>query len=74
MTSDSVMPPTPVLDDVDVDLVLRQLGDLVLEGLQRAGDVGLEHEVELLEVALLDALEDVLEGDLAARTAGLGLV
>ena len=31
------------------DLVLRQLGDLVLERLDRAGDVALEDEVELLE-------------------------
>ena len=63
------------VDDVDRDLVLRQLGDLVLERLERAGDVGLEHEVELLELALLDAVEDVLERDLAAGAAGqrLGL-
>ena len=52
MTSDSLMPPTPRADDVDRDLVLRQLGDLVLERLERAGHVGLEDEVELLDLAL----------------------
>ena len=30
------------VDDVDRDLVLRQLRDLVLDRLERAGDVGLE--------------------------------
>ena len=45
------------VEDVDRDLVLRQLGDLVLERLDRAGDVGLEDEVELLELALLDVLK-----------------
>ena len=38
-------------DHVDRDLVLRQLGDLVLDRLERSGDVGLEHEVELLQAA-----------------------
>ena len=74
MTSDSLMPPTPLWMMLTGDLVLRQLGDLVLERLERAGDVGLEHEVELLELALLDALEEVVERDLAAGAAGLRLV
>ena len=37
--------------------------------LERAGDVGLDDQVELLELARLGALEDVLERDLAARAA-----
>ena len=45
------MPPTPERMTCDLDLVLRQLGDLVLERLQRAGHVRLEHEVELLDLA-----------------------
>ena len=58
-------------DHVDRDLVLGQLGDLVLDRLERAGDVGLEHQVELLEAAL----EDVLERDALAAAPGqrLGL-
>ena len=68
------MPPTPLRMMLTSDLGLRQLGDLVLERLQRAGDVGLEDEVELLELALLDALEEVVEGDLAARAPRLRLV
>src|SRR4051812_19938484 len=42
------------VDDVDPDLLLGDLGDLVLERLQRAGDIGLEHDVELLDLALPD--------------------
>ena len=63
------------VDDVDRDLLLRDLGDLVLERLQRAGDVGLEDDVELLDVALLGPREDLLEADLARLAAGqrLGL-
>ena len=63
------------VDHVDRDLLLRQLRDLVLERLQGAGDVGLEHDVELLELALAGLLEDLLEGDLAGLAAGelLGL-
>ena len=56
-------------DDVDRDLVLGQLGDLVLERLGGAGDVGLDEQVELLELARLDVLEDVLQRALAARAA-----
>ena len=42
------MPPTPRVDDVDLDLLLRQLGDLVLDRLERARDVGLEHQASSL--------------------------
>ena len=55
------------VDDVDLDLVLGQLRDLVLDRLERAGDVGLDDQAELLDGALLGELEDVLERDLAAR-------
>ena len=61
------------MDDVDGDLVLRQLGDLVLERLERAGDVGLDEQVDLLDLALLGLREDVLEGDPAGVAASLGL-
>ena len=63
------------VDDVDRDLLLGDLGDLVLERLERAGDVGLEDDVELLDVALLGPREDLLEADLAGLAAGqrLGL-
>src|SRR5262249_10772917 len=43
------------MDDVDPDLLLRDLGDLVLKRLQRAGDVGLDDDVELLDVPFLGA-------------------
>src|SRR5579862_3877936 len=42
-----VDPADAAVDDVDGDLVLRELRDLVLDGLDRARDVALEHEVEL---------------------------
>src|SRR5205807_6488483 len=54
------------VDYVDLDLLLGQLGDLVLDRLERAGDVGLDDQAELLHGALLGELEDVLERDLAA--------
>src|SRR3954453_19736759 len=64
-----------VVDDVDLDLLLGQLRDLVGERLERAGHVGLQNEVQLRQVALLGAGEDVLERDLHAGAAsdGLGL-
>ena len=49
------------VDHVDRDLVLRQLRDLVLERLERARDVGLEHDVELVDLALLGLGEDLVE-------------
>ena len=63
------------MDHVDRDLLLRDLGDLVLERLERARDVRLEHDVELLELALGALREDLLEADLAGLLAGerLGL-
>ena len=58
------------VDDVDRDPFLRDFGDLVLERLQRTGDIGLEDDVEFLDVALLDAGEDLVEADLAAPGGG----
>ena len=43
------------VDDVDPDPLLRHLGELVLERLQRAGDIGLEDDVERLDLAFLGA-------------------
>ena len=63
ITSDSLMPPTPSWITLHADLLLRQLGDLVRERLERAGHVGLDHQVELGELALLGAREHVLERD-----------
>ena len=65
------MPPTPERDDLHLHVGLRQLGDLVLERLQRAGHVGLEHERELLELGPGVLVEDRLQRDLAAAAAGL---
>ena len=63
------------VDHVDHDLLLRNLGDLVLKRLERARDVRLEHDVELLELALGALREDLVEADLAGLLAGqrLGL-
>ena len=47
-----VDPARGAADHVDRDLVLRQLRDLVLERLERARDVGLEQDVELVELTL----------------------
>src|SRR5215212_2593927 len=73
-TGRTLKPRITAAHDVDLHLALRQARDLVLEGLERAGHVRLEHEVELLDGALLDAAEDLVEGHLAAGAAGLGLV
>ena len=58
------------VDDVDRDAFLRDFRELVLERLQRAGDVGLEDDVELLDVAGLGAGEDLVEAELAGVAAG----
>src|ERR1039458_7701507 len=55
------------MDDVDLDLALRKLGDLVLDRLQRAGNVGLDDQAQLLARALLGELEDVLQRHLSTR-------
>ena len=48
-------------DDVDADVVGRQLGQRVRDRLDRALHVGLEHDLDLLDLARLDLVEDVLE-------------
>src|SRR3954470_12129139 len=58
------------VDDVDRHPFLRHLRELVLQRLQRAGDVGLEDDVELLDVAGLGAGEDLVEADFAGVAAG----
>ena len=62
------------VDDVDAHLGLVHLVERVLEGLDRALDVGLDDEVEVLELAFADAREQVVEGDvrlLALREGAL---
>src|SRR3954447_22728815 len=56
-------------DDADHDLVLRQAGDLVLDGLEGAGHVGLDDEVDLAGAGG----HEVLEAHGAAGLAGLHL-
>ena len=51
------------VDDVDADLGLVHLVERVLERLDRALHVGLDDEVEVLELALGDTLEQVVERD-----------
>src|SRR3954452_22944486 len=58
------------VDDVDRHPFLRHLRELVLQRLQRTGDVGLEDDVELLDFALLGAGEDLVEADLAPLAPG----
>src|SRR3712207_7568442 len=58
-------------DDVDRDLVLGKLGDLVLKRLERAGDVGLEQDVELVELAFASLGEDLVEGQADRKSTRL---
>ena len=58
------------VDDVDADLGLVHLVQRVHERLDGALDVGLDDEVEVLELALLDAVEQVVEGDVALGALG----
>src|SRR4051794_11398242 len=60
-------------DERHLDLLLRQAGDLVGQRLERAGDVGLDDQRQLGQIALLGAGEDVLERQLDALPAGQGL-
>src|SRR4051794_28618621 len=55
--------------DVHLDLVLRELGDLVLERLERARHVGLEHQAEVVDLAAL--VEDRRQRALDAAAARL---
>ncbi len=74
MTSDSVMPPTPELMTSTRTSSCGRRAISSSKRLQRTGHVGLEDQRELLGLALLDALEDLVEGHLATGAAGLGLV
>ena len=59
-------------DDPQADLVADvDLEQRVLERLDRTGHVTLEDEVELVDLALLDALEHVLERHAAAAVSEL---
>ena len=54
------------VDEVDRDLVGGELGEGVAQHLDRALHVGLEHDVERLDLVGLDLVHQVFEGDLAA--------
>ena len=54
-----------------LDLVALELAEALGEGLERAGDVGLQHEVERGRFAGLDLLEDVLEAGATRHAGGL---
>ena len=58
------MAPDARADDAQLDLVLGQLHELVGHGLDRALHVGLDHQGQLLELALGDRAPEVLEPDL----------
>ena len=76
MMSLSVIAPTAEWMTLMRDLGLVHLVQRVLERLDRALDVGLDDEVEVLELALADAREQVVERDvalLALRRAGAAL-
>ena len=60
-TSFSVMPPTPAVDEAQLHVVALQLAQALGHRLQRALDVGLEHQVEGGRLAPLDLLEEVLQ-------------
>ena len=67
------MPPTPESTTWTWTSDCRQTRDLVLERLERAGHVRLEHEVEVLEHAAAGVLEDRRERAGALRAARLRL-
>ena len=74
MMSDATMPPTPEWMTLDRDLVVLELRELVDRRLDRALDVGLDDQVELLDGALLHLREEVLEADgLAERRASISV-
>src|SRR3990170_1478864 len=60
----------PRVDHVDLHLRVPDLPELALHGLDRALDVGLDDDVELLDAALLQAREELLQGDALLRAAG----
>src|SRR6185503_16732175 len=65
-----------LVQDVELDLLGRELAEGVGDGAEGAGDVGLEDDPELLGLACLDLAVEILEGrptaGLAAATRQLG--
>ena len=72
MTSDSLIAPTPVWMTLQPHLGLLDLVERVREGADGALHVALDDDVELLEPALLDAREEVVERHRAAVGQLLG--
>ena len=62
-TSVSLMAPTAEWIDVDADLGLDHLVERVLKSLDGTLDVGLDDQVELLDLGVGNGLEEVLERD-----------
>src|SRR3990172_4264596 len=60
----------PRVDDVDLHLRVSDLPELAQHGLDRALNVGLDDDVELLDAALLQPREEFLQGDALLRAAG----
>src|SRR3954469_3209908 len=56
-------PADALVDDVDADLRVLDLRELGNRGLHRPDDVALEHEVQVLDGAFLERLEERLERD-----------
>ncbi len=67
MMSFSEIPPTPGVDHVHAHLGVRDLLQLRDGGLDRALHVGLDDEVQVLDGALLQLLEEPVEGDALLR-------
>ena len=55
------------VDDAYLDLVVLDLSERIGERLETALDVGLDDQVEVADLALLDAREEVVEGERALR-------
>ena len=66
----SLIPPTALQEDPDRDLGVLELLELLDEGLERALDVGLEDQVEALDLLLGHLAVEVLERDGLALAEG----
>src|SRR6185503_1755519 len=64
--------PDSVVDHLQADLLLRDLRERALDRFERPLDVGLEHELQLLGLALLDLREHLIERRGLLRCAGAG--
>ena len=60
------------MDDAHADFLVGELFERGLDGLGAALHIRLDDDVEVLEIALLDAGEQILERDLLARARGSG--